>query len=141
GTAAHALATRLSALGTPPAGLVLIDSYHITPDREAEPWLLSLPARIPLMVGESFDTMVDDLTLLSLGAYTRMFRGWHPEPTEVPTLLVRASEPLADMPRGRRSSWPHVRDTADTAGTHLSVLEEDAPTTAKVIRDWIDALA
>jgi len=141
GTAAHALATRMASLGTPPAGLVLIDSYHLTPDREAEPWLLSLPARIPLLAGESFDTMVDDLTLLSLGAYTRMFRGWRPEHTEVPTLLVRASEPLADMPREWRSSWPGVRDTADTAGTHLSVLEEDAPTTAKVIRDWIEALA
>ncbi|MGW0837255.1 SDR family NAD(P)-dependent oxidoreductase [Streptomyces prunicolor] len=141
GTAAHALATRLADLGAAPAGLVLIDSYHVTPDREAEPWLLSLPARIPLMVGESFDTMVDDLTLLSLGAYTRMFRGWQPERTEVPTLLVRASEPLADMPPEWRSSWPGVRDTVDTAGTHLSVLEEDAATTAKVVRDWIDALA
>jgi hypothetical protein len=48
---------------------------------------------------------------------------------------------LADMPREWRSSWPDVRDTADTAGTHLSVLEEDAATTAKVIRGWIDALA
>ncbi|MFF5306337.1 SDR family NAD(P)-dependent oxidoreductase [Streptomyces sp. NPDC013161] len=141
GTAAHALAARLTDLGAPPAGLVLIDSYHVTPDREAEPWLLSLPARIPLMVGERFDTMVDDLTLLSLGAYTRMFRGWRPEPIEVPTLLVRASEPLADMPREWRSSWPGAGDTVDTAGTHLSVLEEDAATTAKVVRDWIDALA
>ncbi|MFJ5306613.1 type I polyketide synthase [Streptomyces sp. NPDC088350] len=141
GTAAHALATRLAALGAPPAGLVLIDSYHITPDREAEPWLVSLPARAPLAVGERFDTLVDDLALLSLGAYTRMFRGWQPEPTRVPTLLVRASEPLPDMPREWRSSWPHVQDTADTTGTHLSVLEEDAPTTAKVVRDWIDALA
>lgn len=85
GTAAHALATRLADLGAAPAGPVLIDSYHVTPDRKAEPWPLSLPAR------------------------TRMFRGWRPEPIEVPTLLVRASEPLAD-----------------TAGTHLSVTEEDA---------------
>lgn len=141
GTAAHALATRLTALGAPPAGLVLIDSYHITPDREAEPWLLSLPARVPLAVGERFDTLVDDLALLSLGAYTRMFRGWQPESTPVPTLLARASEPLPDMPPEWRSSWPGVHDTADTVGTHLSVLEEDAPTTAKVIRDWIDTLA
>ncbi|MET7575368.1 type I polyketide synthase [Streptomyces sp. NPDC005492] len=140
GTAAHALATRLAALGAPPAGLVLIDAYHIAPDREAEPWLLSLPARIPLAVGERFDTLVGDLALLSLGAYTRMFRGWQPEPTRVPTLLVRASEPLPDMPREWRSSWPRVRETVDTAGTHLSMLEEDAPTTAKVVRDWIDTL-
>ena len=71
GSAAHALTAHLAALGAPPAGLVLIDSYHITPDREAEPWLLSLPARIPLAAGERFDTLVDDLTLPSLGAYTR----------------------------------------------------------------------
>lgn len=140
GTAAHALAARLASLGAPPAGLVLIDSYHVTPDREAEPWLLSLPARIPLAVGERFDTMVDDLTLLSLGAYTRMFRGWRPESIEVPTLSVQASEPLPDMPQEWRSSWPGVRDTVDTVGTHLSVLEEDAATTAKAVRDWIDAL-
>ena len=141
GSAAHALTTHLAALGAPPAGLVLIDSYHITPDREAEPWLLSLPARIPLAAGERFDTLVDDLTLLSLGAYTRMFRGWQPELTRVPSLLVRASAPLADMPSEWRSSWPGVRDTTDAPGTHLSVLEENAPTTAKAVRDWIDGLA
>ncbi|WP_262063240.1 type I polyketide synthase [Streptomyces sp. STR69] len=141
GSAAHALTTHLAALGAPPAGLVLIDSYHITPDREAEPWLLSLPARIPLAAGERFDTLVDDLTLLSLGAYTRMFRGWQPELTQVPSLLVRASAPLADMPPEWRSSWPGVLDTMDAPGTHLSVLEEDAPTTAKAVRDWIDGLA
>ncbi|WP_427917542.1 SDR family NAD(P)-dependent oxidoreductase [Streptomyces sp. cg40] len=141
GSAAHALTAHLAGLGAPPAGLVLIDSYHITPDREAEPWLLSLPARIPLAAGERFDTLVDDLTLLSLGAYTRMFRGWQPELTRVPSLLVRASAPLADMPAEWRTSWPCVRDTADAPGTHLSVLEEDAPTTAKALRDWIDGLA
>lgn len=66
-------------------GVTVMASYHVTPDRKAEPWPLSLPAR------------------------TRMFRGWRPGPIEEPTLLVRASEPLAD-----------------TAGTHLSVMEEDA---------------
>ena len=141
GSAAHALTAHLAGLGAPPAGLVLIDSYHITPDREAEPWLLSLPARIPLAAGERFDTLVDDLTLLSLGAYTRMFRGWRPELTRVPSLLVRASAPLTDMPQEWRSSWPGARDTADAPGTHLSLLEEDAPTTAKAVRAWIDGLA
>jgi len=135
GSVAHALTARLAADGTPPAGLVLVDSYHITPDREAESWLLALPARIPLALRERFDTAVDDLTLLSLGAYTRMFRGWQPEPTGVPTLLVRATEPLPDMPE--RSSWPVVHDTVDVPGHHLSVLEEHAATTAEAIRDWI----
>ncbi|MFF1632177.1 hypothetical protein, partial [Streptomyces sp. NPDC058272] len=138
-SAAHAVTTRLAAGGTPPAGLVLLDSYHITPDREAEPWLLALPARIPVALGERFDTEVDDLTLLSLGAYTRMFRGWHPAATEVPTLLVRATRPLPDMPGRWRSGWPGRHDTVDVPGSHLSVHEEHAPTTARAIRDWIDS--
>jgi thioesterase domain-containing protein len=142
GSAAHAVTTRLAAEGAPPAGLVLVDAYRITPAREAEPSLLALPARIPLAVGEPFDTAVDDLTLLSLGAYTRMFRGWQPEPTEVPTLLVRATQPLPHMPEHwpSWSSWPGLRDTVDVPGSHLSVLDEHAPTTGEAIRGWIEAL-
>lgn len=139
GTAAHAVTAQLAAGDTPPAGLVLLDSYHITPDREAEPWLLALPARIPLTAGERFDTAVDDLTLLSLGAYTRMFRGWQPNPTDVPTLHIRATQPLPHMPDQWQSSWPGPHHTADTPGSHLSMLEEHAPTTAQVIRHWIEA--
>lgn len=140
GSAAHAIATGLAADGTPPAGLVLVDSYHITPDREAEPWLLALPARPAVAMGERFDTAVDDLTLLSLGAYTRLFRGWQPEPTDVPTLLVRASEPLPHMPERWQSSWPVPHDTVDVPGSHLSMLENHARTTADAIRRWVETL-
>ncbi|MFF4352913.1 alpha/beta fold hydrolase [Streptomyces sp. NPDC001530] len=142
GSAAHAVTTRLAADGTPPAGLILVDSYHITPDREAEPWLLALPARIPLVVGKRFDTAVDDLALLSLGAYTRMFRGWQPGLTDVPTLLVRATQPLPHMPEqwSSWSPWPGPHDTADVPGSHLSMLEEHAATTAEAMRDWIATL-
>ncbi|MCZ0998321.1 hypothetical protein O1M63_09435 [Streptomyces mirabilis] len=114
-----------------------MDSYHVTPDREAEPWLLAMPARIPAAVGERFDSAVDDLTLLALGAYTRMFRGWDPQPTRVPTLLVRACEPLPDMPARWRSSWPLPHDTVDAPGSHLGVLGErpdDGPGRARVDR-------
>ncbi|MFE4994921.1 SDR family NAD(P)-dependent oxidoreductase [Streptomyces mirabilis] len=141
GSAAHALTARLAADGAPPVGLVLVDSYHVTPDLEAAPWLLAMPARIPAAVGERFDRAVDDLTLLALGAYTRMFRGWDPRPTPVPTLLVRACEPLPDMPERWRSSWPLPHDTVDSPGSHLGVLEENAPTTARAVREWIAALA
>ncbi len=117
-----------------------MDTYHITPDREAEPWLLALPARMPLAMGERFDGVVDDLALLSLGAYTRMFRGWRPRPTGVPILFVRATRPLPDMPERWRSVWPGAHDTADVPGSHLSMLEEDARTTAAAVRDWIGAV-
>ncbi|MFF4846166.1 type I polyketide synthase [Streptomyces collinus] len=140
GTAAHAVTERLAADGDPPAGLVLVDSYHVTPDREAEPWLLALPARVPLAMGERFDDAVDDLTLLSMGAYTRMIRTWEPQPTGVPTLLVRATHPLPGMPQRWRSAWPGTHDTVDVPGSHLSILEEDAQSTAAAVRDWIATL-
>ncbi|MET8585863.1 type I polyketide synthase [Streptomyces collinus] len=140
GTAAHAVTERLVADGAPPAGLVLVDSYHVTPDREAEPWLLALPARVPLAMGERFDSAVDDLTLLSMGAYTRMIRAWESQPTGVPTLLVRATQPLPGMPERWRSAWPGAHDTVDVPGNHLSMLEEDARTTAAAVRDWIGGL-
>ncbi|MFF7755676.1 type I polyketide synthase [Streptomyces sp. NPDC007971] len=97
GCPAHAVAARLAATGTPPAGLVLVDTYHVTPEREAEPWLLALPARAALAMGEGFDTAVDDMALAALGAYTRLLRGWRPEPADLPALLVRATERLPEM--------------------------------------------
>ncbi|MEU7134885.1 alpha/beta fold hydrolase [Streptomyces sp. NPDC046261] len=135
GYPAHAVAVRLAATGTPPAGLVLIDTYHVTPDREHEPWLLGMPARLPLQLGERFDTAVDDMSVAALGAYTRMARGWHPEPTDIPTLMVHATS------EGHgRSSWPAPHTAVDVPGDHWSMTEEHASTTAEAIRAWLGTL-
>ncbi|MFA7759096.1 type I polyketide synthase [Streptomyces sp. NRRL B-2790] len=150
GFPAHAVAARLAAAGTPPAGLVLVDTYHVTPERETEPWLLALPARAALAMGEGFDTAVDDMALAALGAYTRMLRGRRPEPVDVPVLLVRATEQVPEMrthggpaagSHGWRSSWPQPSDTVDVPGDHWTMTEDHAPTTAQAIRDWINGLA
>ncbi|MCD9195298.1 type I polyketide synthase [Streptomyces albireticuli] len=148
GCPAHSVAARLAATGTPPVGLVLVDTYHVTPDLEQEPWLLALPARLPLQMGERFDTAVDDMAMAALGAYTRIARGWHPEPADVPTLLLRATDPLPGPFTGvgpltaigeRRASWPVPHTTLDVPGDHWSVIEKHAGTTARAIREWLDA--
>ncbi|AZQ74390.1 SDR family NAD(P)-dependent oxidoreductase [Streptomyces luteoverticillatus] len=146
GCPAHSVAARLAATGTPPVGLVLVDTYHVTPDLEDEPWLLALPARLPLRMGERFDTAVDDMSLAALGAYTRIARGWQPEPADVPTLLIRAGEPLPRPPaHGRpgtvsdepRTSWPMPHTAVDVPGDHWTMTEEHAHTTAQAIRAWL----
>ncbi|MFI1797412.1 SDR family NAD(P)-dependent oxidoreductase [Streptomyces sp. NPDC020379] len=146
GCLAHAVAARLAATGTPPLGLVLIDTYHVTPDLENEPWLLALPARVPLQWGERFDTAVDDMSMAALGAYTRLARGWYPEPTDIPTLLLRATEPPPRPPaHGRsgaragewRAAWPVPHTTVDVPGDHWSMTEQHAHTTAEAIRAWL----
>ncbi|MES4902251.1 MULTISPECIES: type I polyketide synthase [unclassified Streptomyces] len=145
GYPAHAVAARLAATGTPPAGLVVVDTYHVTPEREDARWLLAMPARFPLEMGERFDAAVDDVSMAALGAYTRMARGWRPEPTDVPTLLVRATDPLPELlthggGEEVRTSWREPYDTVEVAGSHWSLMEEHARTTAEAIRAWIGAL-
>ncbi|EFL28210.1 erythronolide synthase, modules 5 and 6 [Streptomyces himastatinicus ATCC 53653] len=149
GYPAHSVAARLASAGTPPSGLVIVDTYHVTPDREDEPWLLAMPARVPLEMGERFDRAVDDMSMAAFGAYARMTRGWRPEPTGVPTLLVRATERVPEMRThgGReahggagRTSWLEPYDTVDVPGDHRSMTETHARTTAEAIRAWLTAL-
>jgi len=150
GYPAHSVAARLASAGRPPSGLVIVDTYHVTPDREDEPWLLAMPARVPLEMGERFDLAVDDMSMAALGAYTRMTRGWRPGATGVPTLLVRATERVPEMRThgGReahhggtwRTSWREPYDTVDVPGDHWSMTETHARTTAEAIRAWLTAL-
>ncbi|MGW2327499.1 SDR family NAD(P)-dependent oxidoreductase [Streptomyces sp. NPDC001700] len=149
GYPAHSVAARLASTGTPPSGLVIVDTYHVTPEREDEPWLLAMPARVPLEMGERFDVAVDDMSMAALGAYTRMTRGWRPGPTGVPTLLVRATEQLPETRThgGReahgdawRTSWLEPYDTVDVPGDHWSITETHARTTAEAIRAWLTTL-
>ncbi|MFI1180781.1 SDR family NAD(P)-dependent oxidoreductase [Streptomyces sp. NPDC020799] len=146
GCPAHSVAARLAATGAPPLGLVLIDTYHVTPELESEPWLLALPARLSGQTGERFDTAVDDMSMAALGAYTRIARGWQPEPADVPTLLLRATEPLPQPPPHdsdrtrvgeRRPPWPVAHTAVDVPGDHWSMTEEHAHTTAEAIRTWL----
>ncbi|WP_424893374.1 type I polyketide synthase [Streptomyces sp. XH2] len=136
GCPAHSVAARLAATGRPPAGLVIVDTYQVTPEREAEPWLSGMLARLALGMGEAFDTAVDDLSMAALGAYTRMTRGWRPEPADVPTLLVRAAERLPEFPA---ASWPSPHVTVTVPGDHWSMNEEHAPTTAEAIRSRLNS--
>ncbi|MFF4407911.1 SDR family NAD(P)-dependent oxidoreductase [Streptomyces sp. NPDC001404] len=137
GCAAHSVAARLTGTTTPPAGLVLVDTYHVTPDDEDRPWLLAMPARPALELGEQFDAVADDTSLAALGAYSRLARGWTPEPMPIPTLLVRATRPPSPGRGWRQTSWPAPCTTADVPGDHWSVIEEEARTTAGAISAWL----
>ncbi|GAA0353650.1 hypothetical protein GCM10010319_33520 [Streptomyces blastmyceticus] len=97
-------------------------------------------------MGEQFDTAVDDMSMAALGAYTRMTRGWSPQPTGVPTLLVRATEPMplhSDSNGGGadwRTSWLDPYDVVDVPGNHWSMNEDHARTTAEAVRAWLGTL-
>ncbi|MDH6131109.1 acyl transferase domain-containing protein [Kitasatospora sp. MAA4] len=137
GWLAHAVAGALAADGRPAAGVVLLDTY-LPGDRETAELQTSLFRELavrPELVG-----MVDDTKLLAMGRYLELFEDWTPEVTATPTLLVRAGDLLAPRDQGAdaaRTGWPLPHTEVVTAGSHLSVIEEFADTTAKAVDVWL----
>ena len=145
GAVAHAVTRRLEALGAAPAGQVLLDTYLVNDGNSDKDWLLSLPAVIAPRLGGTEFAADEDAGVAALGAYTRMFLGWNPEPVDTPTLLVRATRPTAEMAAGAgpdewRTSWPLPHTRADVPGDHFSFMQEHARTTVAAVRAWIDSL-
>ncbi|WP_405957178.1 type I polyketide synthase [Streptomyces phaeochromogenes] len=138
GAAAHAVTRELERLGTPPAGQILLDTYLIDEESSRKDWLLALPAAVA-------PRLYEDTGVAAMGAYTRIFMDWDPEPVETPTLLVRATRPTPEMAAGPdadrwRTSWPLPHEHVDVPGDHLTLLREDARTTASAVRTWIGTL-
>ncbi|MGC7096268.1 SDR family NAD(P)-dependent oxidoreductase [Amycolatopsis lurida] len=130
GSVAHAVATELEREDTAVAGVILIDTYHVTEENQDADWLLTLPAHAALTLGEAFDAAVPDGAMAAMGAYTRIFGGWHPDPTGVPTLLLRAEHAAAEQ------DWPLPHDLVRVPGNHFTVLDEHTATTVEAIRAW-----
>ncbi|MFI7291533.1 type I polyketide synthase [Streptomyces anulatus] len=136
---AHRLAVRLTELGSPPAGLVLADVYRLDDPLMAD-WSAELSEGVFDRV-EQFVPM-DDSRLTAMTWYGGLF--WEtPRPdTRVPTLLLRASQPLREPADGRdwRSSWKAARDIVDVPGNHFTMMAEYAGTTARAVHRWIEEL-
>ncbi|MFD9734914.1 SDR family NAD(P)-dependent oxidoreductase [Umezawaea sp. NPDC059074] len=131
GTLAHGVAAHLESLGTPAAALVLMDIFRH--DREA------LSRVHPEVVGDVEAPLVDDQRLTAMGAYCRVYAGWQPTPITTPTLLVRASEPLPGMDPAAdwRSTWDYDHSVVDAPGTHFSMMQEHAASTAALVHGWL----
>nr|QOD95000.1 PldAV [Streptomyces platensis]BAH02271.1 polyketide synthase [Streptomyces platensis] len=140
GWLAHAAAARLEALGTPPAAVVLLDTY--LPDDQF------LARDQDRFIGGVFDrqdrfSIREDVSLSAMGWYLHLFDGWKPTAISVPELLVRASEPLPS-PSGRppraadwRTSWHVAQHSVEVPGDHFTMLEEFNDATADAVRRWL----
>jgi thioesterase domain-containing protein/NAD(P)-dependent dehydrogenase (short-subunit alcohol dehydrogenase family) len=142
GWLAHAVATYLENLGSPPLGVVLMDTYVPRSqliDRFKNTFLSSAQDREDIVGG------VDDLRLTAMGCYFDIFADWDPETTDVPTLFVRATESLHTVSGGAegapedswRPSWELAHTVADVPGNHWSMMEEHAGSTGDAVRKWI----
>ncbi|MFI0947206.1 SDR family NAD(P)-dependent oxidoreductase [Streptomyces sp. NPDC021086] len=130
GWAAHAVAARLEADGHRPMGVVLLDTYPSSADEQA---LFEMMRGT--LARDGMFALIDDCRLTAMGAYTRIFLDWHPEPISAPTLLVKAD----DVARGVAAYWDLPHDEATVPGDHFTLLEEHADATGQAVRDWLGA--
>ncbi|UOX89175.1 type I polyketide synthase [Amycolatopsis sp. FBCC-B4732] len=143
GWLAHAVATHLEQLGSPPEGIVLMDTYVPQSgqiDRFKSTFVTSAQDREEEAGG------IDDRKLTGMGCYFRVFADWTPAETAVPTLFVRATESLqsvgGEAAEGDawRPTWTPAHVGVDVPGNHWSMMENHATTTADAVRAWLENL-
>ncbi|MFH8982919.1 type I polyketide synthase [Streptomyces varsoviensis] len=138
GWIAHAAAARLKDLDTAPRSLVLLDSHlpgstglaeiqtGLLGDAYAE-WTAAQPLR--------------GAELTAMAHHLHLFDDWAPTDLgDIPTLLLRATERLGAPSRPGdhwQAHWPSAHDAVDVPGTHLTLLDAHAATTASAIDDWL----
>ena len=138
GLVAHAVARRLESVGVLPEAVVLIDTYRL----DGAALSLLSPAIIGGMaerIGEL--TPLDDIRLTAMGGYLRLVTNREPPEVKAPTLLVRATQPVAGLAERAEvpPSWNQPHELAEVPGDHFSLIEEDAHSTALVVREWLTA--
>ncbi|WP_308294013.1 SDR family NAD(P)-dependent oxidoreductase [Streptomyces sp. UNOC14_S4] len=144
GWLAHGVGTRLRAAGAAgPAGIVLLDTYlPATMSRR-----MRKAMNYEVIVRRQAFTALGYVGLTAIGSYRRMFRGWEPGPTAVPTLFVRPSRCVPGDPdepmtgEEWRSSWPHDHSALEVEGDHCTMIGEHAEQTGAAVRAWIAGLA
>ncbi|WP_327277943.1 acyltransferase domain-containing protein [Streptomyces sp. NBC_01224] len=133
---ANALSRELDRRGRPPAAVILLDSYPA--DSEV------MAAWMPELLGGMVErddayTPMDDFRATAWAAYLPFLYACRAQPVDVPTLLVRAEEPLgAWSGEGDwHAVWPLPHSVVDTAGNHFTMLGERAGPLARRMREWL----
>ena len=142
GLIAHALATRLDSAGLAPAAIVLIDTFAAEAKQMSEESWSILPSVILANNEQSGDTG-DDAWLTATVHYSSL--DWtRLEKTAIPTMLVRAQEPIGGSSESDewKPSWSlSSRLTVmDVPGDHFTMMAGRAQTTTQAVNEWLAAL-
>ena len=137
GMLSHCIAHNLCELGQAPRAVAMLDTYtlgHAYLKMGREEFLEAIYDR-------SYSAVSIDNTRLSAYIWlSELFADWNPQPSPIPTLLVRATEPL--LPGLGESEWQTRLDAAstliDVPGDHFSMMDEHAGTTARAVHDWLE---
>ncbi len=136
GLVAYLLAQRLCDEGTPPAGVIVLDSYAPSEYRRLVRLLPSLGEGLQQRMDDpKYATSADNGWITAMLHYERF--DWPVAELPVPVLFVRAGSPLEGWPEDWEPTWPFAHTLATTRGDHFSMLEDHASYTADLMRDWM----
>ena len=76
---------------------------------------------------------------MAMGVYLGMLSRWTPDEPVAPTLLVKARDPVPGLIRygDWTASWSSRHAAVELPGSHLTILEDHADTTAQLVDDWL----
>ncbi|WP_460369177.1 alpha/beta fold hydrolase, partial [Actinocorallia lasiicapitis] len=142
GLLAHLTAARLErSPDTGPAGVILMDTYR-TGDEAMGAGLEQLI--VALLGQETTYGRFDGARLSGMSHYVTLLTGFTPVALRAPVLFVRAEDPFIVLPGGsgdtRPSPWDPAHTLRTAPGSHFTLGEQDAPTTAAIIEEWLGSL-
>lgn len=143
GYVAHMAAERLEALGHGPLGIVLVDSFEPRSLTSAQTRALELRS---LELFRTYSPVPDPAMTAHYwyNAESQFFRNWVPKPIAAPTLLLRASQRMAELDQDAsgpdwRPTWPLLHTSVDVPGDHFGTIIE--PLTANAVDEWMRSLS
>ncbi|MET9730404.1 SDR family NAD(P)-dependent oxidoreductase [Streptomyces sp. NPDC006458] len=144
GLLAHATVAWLEReLGVRPTALVMADTYrvgHGINEAIFDQMAFAVEERAAVL-GE-----FSGAELSAMGRYAELLPRFREESIKTPLLFLQAGEPFAHdgRPVLDEGDWQATWDTADAVrtvpGTHFTMAEQDAATTASAIEDWLAQL-
>ncbi|WP_344866773.1 SDR family NAD(P)-dependent oxidoreductase [Planomonospora alba] len=142
GILAHATAGHLESRGVRPAGVVLLDTYP--PDSQLAMEAVVGRMAVNLLDREATFGRFDSARLSAMGRYIGMIHDFELRDLDAPILLVRpeswlggvAGDVIPDVGEWR-TSWETAHTVLEVPGDHFTMVEDEAPATARAMEDWL----
>ncbi|MDT0427036.1 beta-ketoacyl synthase N-terminal-like domain-containing protein [Streptomyces salyersiae] len=137
GQFAHAAAEAMEKAGRPASGVVLLDTYLLADDGTEQ------------LRREMFNGMLDreasvggfgTARLAAMSRYSDLIPDCLPGALSAPVLFVRPEDPFAPGLDGWQARWEGSHELAEVPGTHFTIMEDRAESTAGAVEKWLSGI-
>jgi thioesterase domain-containing protein len=136
GAFAYLLAHQLEATGRRVSAVVLLDTYPPAPGGLSTEQMSAIVRH--LRSNREWRDYLNETRLTAMGWYTGALAAVDLRPVEAPTLLLRASQPMAAVDCDDWEAWwPFPHETRDAPGDHYSMMQLHAATAAQTVESWL----